>query len=265
MFIRDIGNVRDGSAVQQNVVRTDGKRGVLLSVIKNGNASTLDVVTAGHRPFPLPVSIMLDEQHPEDSHCLRCSTCDGFPCLVQAKADAHVVAVRPALQHKNVSLLTGAFVERIETNATGHEAQSVTVRRDGGPRKICQTLRTGSCSIATAAFGGGQPWSAHEGEALVELTSGLVVFEVRGLVLAGGNTIGTPGAVNQVKGTLVCGPGSASPTVIDSPLVPLNAQGNATFDGSFSSPTAACSATDVAFLIRTAGGAWIGNGSIRVP
>src|SRR5262249_7898300 len=48
--------------------------------------------------------------------------------------------------------------------------------------------------------GGGQPWSAHEGEALVELTSGLVVFEVRGLVLAGGNTIGTPGAVNQVKG-----------------------------------------------------------------
>src|SRR5215813_14262251 len=47
--------------------------------------------------------------------------------------------------------------------------------------------------------GGGQPWSAHEGESLVELTSGLVVFEVRGLVLAGGNTIGTPGAVNQVK------------------------------------------------------------------
>jgi hypothetical protein len=120
-------------------------------------------------------------------------------------------------------------------------------------------------NVVGGITGGGQPWSAHEGEALVELTSGLVVFEVRGLVLAGGNTIGTPGAVNQVKGTLVCGPGSASPTVIDSPLVPLNAQGNATFDGSFSSPTAACSATDVAFLIRTAGGAWIGNGSIRVP
>jgi len=113
--------------------------------------------------------------------------------------------------------------------------------------------------------GGGQPWSAHEGESLVELTSGLVVFEVRGLVLAGGNTIGTPGAVNQVKGTLVCGPSSGTPTVIDTALVPLNAQGNATFDGSFSSSTAACSPTDVAFLIRTAGGAWIANGSIRVP
>src|SRR6201993_4054166 len=113
--------------------------------------------------------------------------------------------------------------------------------------------------------GGGQPWSTREGEALVELDNGFVVFEVRGLVLAGGNTIGTPGAVNQVKGTLVCGPGSPSPTVIDTPLVPLDAQGNATFDGSFSSSTAACSPTDVAFLIRTAGGAWIGNGSVRIP
>ena len=113
--------------------------------------------------------------------------------------------------------------------------------------------------------GGGQPWSTREGEVLVQLDSGFVVFEVRGLVLAGGNTIGTPGAVTQVKGTLVCGPGSASPVVIDTPLVPLDPQGNADFSGSFSSSTAACSPTDVAFLIRTAGGAWIGNGSVRLP
>ncbi|MFZ0855033.1 MAG: efflux RND transporter permease subunit, partial [Hyphomicrobiaceae bacterium] len=44
VFIKDVGQVRDGSAVQQNIVREDGKRAVLLSVIKNGNASTLDVV-----------------------------------------------------------------------------------------------------------------------------------------------------------------------------------------------------------------------------
>ncbi|MBV9015728.1 MAG: hypothetical protein JO058_08715 [Alphaproteobacteria bacterium] len=113
--------------------------------------------------------------------------------------------------------------------------------------------------------GGGQPWSTREGEILVDLDTGLVVFEVRGLVLAGGNAIGTPGPVNQVKGTLVCGPGSTSPTVIDTPLVPLSPQGNAEFDGSFSSSTAGCSPTDVAFLIRTAGGAWIGNGSVRIP
>ena len=44
VFIKDIGQVRDGSAVQQNIVRENGARAVLLSVIKNGNASTLDVV-----------------------------------------------------------------------------------------------------------------------------------------------------------------------------------------------------------------------------
>ena len=44
VFVKDVGQVRDGSAVQQNIVRTDGRRSVLLSVIKNGNASTLDVV-----------------------------------------------------------------------------------------------------------------------------------------------------------------------------------------------------------------------------
>lgn len=46
VFLRDIGHVRDGNLVQQNVVRADGKRSVLLSIIKNGNASTLTVVNA---------------------------------------------------------------------------------------------------------------------------------------------------------------------------------------------------------------------------
>jgi multidrug efflux pump subunit AcrB len=46
VFLRDIGHVRDGNLVQQNNVRADGKRSVLLSIIKNGNASTLAVVNA---------------------------------------------------------------------------------------------------------------------------------------------------------------------------------------------------------------------------
>jgi len=46
VFVKDIGQVRDGSAVQQNIVRTEGRRSVLLSIIKNGNASTLAVVNA---------------------------------------------------------------------------------------------------------------------------------------------------------------------------------------------------------------------------
>jgi multidrug efflux pump subunit AcrB len=46
VFVKDVGQVHDGWLVQQNVVREDGRRSVLLSIIKNGNASTLQVVNA---------------------------------------------------------------------------------------------------------------------------------------------------------------------------------------------------------------------------
>ncbi len=46
VFVKDVGQVHDGWLVQQNVVRQDGKRSILLSIIKNGNASTLQVVNA---------------------------------------------------------------------------------------------------------------------------------------------------------------------------------------------------------------------------
>src|ERR1700752_346911 len=46
VFVKDVGQVHDGWLVQQNVVREDGRRSVLLSIIKNGNASTLTVVNA---------------------------------------------------------------------------------------------------------------------------------------------------------------------------------------------------------------------------
>src|SRR6266576_3914128 len=44
IYLRDVANVRDGFAPQTNIVRQDGRRGALVSVLKAGNASTLDVV-----------------------------------------------------------------------------------------------------------------------------------------------------------------------------------------------------------------------------
>src|SRR5260370_1140659 len=49
VFVKDVGQVHDGWLVQQNVVRQNGRRSVLLSIIKNGNASTLSVVNAVHK------------------------------------------------------------------------------------------------------------------------------------------------------------------------------------------------------------------------
>jgi len=44
VFMKDVAQVRDGFSVQQNIVRTNGKRGVLMSITRNGKASTLDIV-----------------------------------------------------------------------------------------------------------------------------------------------------------------------------------------------------------------------------
>jgi choline dehydrogenase-like flavoprotein len=85
----------------------------------------------GYKPFHLPVGVMLNEEQREKSICIRCSTCDGFPCLVNAKADSQVVCVDPALKYLNVSLVTGALVTRLETSASGREITSVHVERNG--------------------------------------------------------------------------------------------------------------------------------------
>jgi choline dehydrogenase-like flavoprotein len=74
---------------------------------------------------------MLNEEQKEKSACIRCSTCDGFPCLMNAKADSQVVCVDPALKYPNVSLVTGALVTRLETNASGREITTVHVERNG--------------------------------------------------------------------------------------------------------------------------------------
>jgi choline dehydrogenase-like flavoprotein len=90
-----------------------------------------DLTRLGRHPFPMPVGLMRDDANPAASRCIRCDTCDGFPCLVQAKADAQVVCVDPALAHRNVTLLTDAYVERLETSASGREVTAVHVVRDG--------------------------------------------------------------------------------------------------------------------------------------
>ncbi|MGE8509555.1 MAG: efflux RND transporter permease subunit, partial [Paraburkholderia terricola] len=51
-YLREVAHVRDGFSPQTNVVRQDGRRGVLISVLKNGNASTLSIVDTLHRLLP---------------------------------------------------------------------------------------------------------------------------------------------------------------------------------------------------------------------
>ncbi|HEY4677754.1 MAG TPA: GMC family oxidoreductase [Candidatus Angelobacter sp.] len=85
----------------------------------------------GCKPFPVPLGILIDEKDPHASKCIRCSTCDGYPCLVQAKADAQTICVEPALEYPNVTLLTNAYVERLETDNSGTKVSKVIVQREG--------------------------------------------------------------------------------------------------------------------------------------
>lgn len=133
----------------------------------------------------------------------------------------------------------------------------------------------------TVIPGGGQPWSTTGGEAKVNLQNGEVHFNVRGLVLAGGDNIGTPGAITMVVGALVCDTngdrngGSDDSLVFNTEAVELDAEGDAKFDGAFSfseeqlADFGVCSTeagSDVAFLIRNATsgtpGSWFANGAV---
>jgi choline dehydrogenase-like flavoprotein len=89
-----------------------------------------DLAAAGLHPFELPNGILIDEAAPHRSACVRCATCDGFPCLVNGKADAQTVCVEPALRYPNVTLLTGARVTSLLTGPSGRVVERVIVERD---------------------------------------------------------------------------------------------------------------------------------------
>ena len=108
---------------------------------------------------------------------------------------------------------------------------------------------------------GAGPWTARSGSARIDLATGNGSFEVEGLVLNGGNASGTPGAVTNIVGTLVCNAGSPAGTVetaIDTPTSALNTLGDAELSFKINIP-ATC--TNPLFLIRVPSGRWIATGT----
>jgi choline dehydrogenase-like flavoprotein len=110
-----------------------------------------DFARLGLRPFHVPLGVRLDEHDPRGSKCIRCNTCDGFACLVHAKSDAEVICVDPALQHSNVTLLTGAYATRLETSPSGREVTAVHVRRNGADERYSADVIVVSCGAINSA------------------------------------------------------------------------------------------------------------------
>jgi choline dehydrogenase-like flavoprotein len=110
-----------------------------------------DLAAAGYRPFHAPCGVMLDESNMPYSRCVRTQNCDGFPCLLHAKSDAEVIAVRPALEHDKVTLLTNAAAVKLNTNADGSEVTEVVVDRDGERETYSADMVVVSCGAANSA------------------------------------------------------------------------------------------------------------------
>jgi choline dehydrogenase-like flavoprotein len=110
-----------------------------------------DLAKAGLHPFHAPCGVLLEESNMPFSKCVRCDNCDGFPCLVHAKSDAEVIAVRPAIEHPNVTLLTNAEAVRLQTNEAGTAVTGVVVDHEGQEESFEAELVAVSCGAANSA------------------------------------------------------------------------------------------------------------------
>jgi choline dehydrogenase-like flavoprotein len=120
--------------------------------------------SSGHHPFPLPLCIRLDEADPVRSPCIRCNTCDGFPCMVDAKSDADIACVRPVLDRgKNVELVLDARVTRLLTDRHSREVSAVEADVAGERMRFEADLvvlaagAVNSAALLLASAGDGHP------------------------------------------------------------------------------------------------------------
>jgi choline dehydrogenase-like flavoprotein len=97
-------------------------------------------------PFCLPSGIDLRE----GGRCVRCKTCDGFPCNVLAKSDADICCVRVATQSANVELLTRTYARRLLTDPRGR-VTGVEIERDGEQFEVRADIVVVACGAANSA------------------------------------------------------------------------------------------------------------------
>ncbi len=101
----------------------------------------------GLHPYHLPMAVDLRE----GGRCIRCGTCDGFPCKVHAKGDAEVCCVRPALASGGVELWTNCRARRILTDETGKRVTAVEIERAGQTLSVAADIIVVSCGAVNSA------------------------------------------------------------------------------------------------------------------
>lgn len=103
----------------------------------------------GLHPFPMPTAI----DYGPGGTCRRCANCDAFPCKIDAKGDAEIRLIRPALKHSNTTLRSSAYVEKLIADATGRKIIAADVVIDGHTERItAHTFVVSAGAINSAAL-----------------------------------------------------------------------------------------------------------------
>ena len=123
----------------------------------------------GLQPYALPMAIDLRA----GGACIRCKTCDGFPCQVHAKGDAEICCVRPALAGEAVELWTNARARRILTDRSGKRAVQVEVECKGEKLTVAADAFVAACGAVNSAILLLQSQNHHHPQGLAN-SSGLV-------------------------------------------------------------------------------------------
>ena len=105
----------------------------------------------GLKPFYLPLSVKLNEKDAFLSECIRCNTCDGFPCFIDAKSDADVSCIRPTIGNANVRLITEAKVNKLLTSDSGKEVTGVEAEINGETHTFASDIVVVACGAVNSA------------------------------------------------------------------------------------------------------------------
>jgi len=103
------------------------------------------------KPFHLPLGVRLNEKYRDSSLCIKCDTCDGYPCLVDAKSDADRIGIAPILGRENVTLLKNVKAEKLITDETGKKIIEVEVNHNGEKKRYAANTFIVSCGAINSS------------------------------------------------------------------------------------------------------------------
>jgi choline dehydrogenase-like flavoprotein len=110
-----------------------------------------DLQKLGLHPHHLTLAVDRNVEAPEHSPCIRCATCDPYPCKIDAKMDAQKACVDPATEYNNVELKINALVTKLLTDESGNQVQAVEVEIEGKKSQYTADTFILSCGAINSA------------------------------------------------------------------------------------------------------------------